>query len=168
MSQPLIVTNTITIHASAAQVWDALTNPAQTKKYMFGCEALSDWKVGSPLIWKGNFNGVELVAVKGSIVAIQPEKYLEYTVIDPNNPAIPDLPENYLTVTLTLSPSASDTASGGGAASAGDTASGGTLLTATQGDYSTVAEGESRYKHTVDGGGWDPILLQIKKILETP
>jgi uncharacterized protein YndB with AHSA1/START domain len=99
MSQPLIVKDTITFRAPAAKVWNAFTNPEETKKYMFGCEALSDWKEGSPLIWKGTFNGVELVAVKGTIKKIQPGKYLEYTVIDPNNPKIPDLPENYLTIT---------------------------------------------------------------------
>src|ERR1700742_3126613 len=102
MSQPLTVQSNITIQAPAAKVWDVLTNPEETKKYMFGCEALSDWKEGSPLIWKGNFNGVEVVAVKGTILKINPGKYLEYTVIDPNNPNIPDLPENYLTVTCTL------------------------------------------------------------------
>jgi uncharacterized protein YndB with AHSA1/START domain len=150
MSHPLIVTNTITIRASAAKVWDALTNPAQTKEYMFGCEALSDWKVGSPLIWKGNFDGVELVAVKGTIVEIQPGKFLAYTAIDPNNPSMPDLPENYLTVTYDLSEEGGET-----------------LLTATQGDYNTVADGENRYKHTVDGGGWAPVLAGIKKLVET-
>jgi uncharacterized protein YndB with AHSA1/START domain len=149
MSHPLIVTSTITIQGPADKVWDALTNPAQTKKYMFGCEALSDWKVGSPLIWKGNFNGVEVVAVKGSILKIQPGKFLAYTTIDPNNPAMPDLPENYLTVTYDLSERGGET-----------------VLTATQGDYSTVAGGENRFKHTVDGGGWTPILAEIKKLVE--
>ena len=149
MSQPLIVENTITFRAPAAKVWNALTNPAETKKYMFGCEALSDWKEGSPLIWKGTFNGVELVAVKGTIIKIQPGKYLEYTVIDPNNPKIPDLPENYLTITLDLAEE-----------------DGQTLLTVTQGDYSTVADGDNRYKHTVDGGGWTPILEAIKALVE--
>jgi uncharacterized protein YndB with AHSA1/START domain len=149
MSQPLIVENTITLRAPATKVWNALTNPAETKKYMFGCEALSDWKEGSPLIWKGTFNGVELVAVKGTIKKIQPGKYLEYTVIDPNNPKIPDLPENYLTVTLDLKEQ-----------------DGQTVLTATQGDYSTVADGDNRYKHSVDGGGWTPILDAIKTLVE--
>jgi hypothetical protein len=41
-----------------------------------------------------------------------------------------------------------------------------TVLTATQGDYSKVGDGANRYKHTVDGGGWQPILEAIKKILE--
>ena len=150
MAQPLVVTNTISIHAPAAKVWDALTNPEQTKKYMFGCEALSDWKPGSPLIWKGTFNGVEMIAVKGDIVSIDPGKSLVYTIIDPNNPKIPDLPENYLTVTCQFTEQGDQT-----------------QLEVSSGDYSTVAEGAARYKHTVDGGGWDPILAQITALCES-
>jgi uncharacterized protein YndB with AHSA1/START domain len=116
---------------------------------MFGCAALSDWKPGSPLLWKGTFNNVEMVAVKGHIVRIEPGRLLIYTVIDPNNPEIPDLPENYLTVTCEL-------------AKEGD----GTRLTVSQGDYTTVAQGAIRYEHSVKGGGWDPILTQIKALVE--
>lgn len=150
MPQPLVIQNRISINAPAAKVWDALTNPEQTKKYMFGCEALSDWQPGSSLIWKGVFNGVEMIAVKGVIVSIDPGKSLVYTVIDPNNPAIPDLPENYLTVTCRLTEK-----------------SGQTVFEASQGDYSIVADGAARYKHSVDGGGWDPILTQIKALCES-
>ncbi len=149
MSQPLNVTRSITIDAPAAKVWDALTNPEQTKKYMFGCEAMSDWKPGSPLIWKGIFNGIEMIAVKGDIISIEPHKSLVYTVIDPNNPAIPDLPQNYLTVTIRLRE-----------------LDGKTHLFVSQGDYNGVADGENRYQHTVDGGGWSPILDQIKQLVE--
>src|SRR5579871_1445064 len=109
MSTPLVVKNEITINAPATKVWDALTKPEWTKQYMFGCEAISDWKPGSPLIWKGTFNDVEMVAVKGKVVSIDPGHSLVYTVIDPNNPAIPDLPENYLTVTLHLQEKAGQT-----------------------------------------------------------
>lgn len=149
MNQPLVVKSSISIDAPAAKVWDALTNPATTKKYMFGCEALSDWKPGSPLIWKGVFNNVEMVAVKGDIVRIEPNRLLVYTVIDPNNPAIPDIPGNYLTVTCELSEEG-----------------GRTLLTVSQGDYNTVAQGAIRYQHSVNGGGWDPLLTQIKALVE--
>jgi uncharacterized protein YndB with AHSA1/START domain len=148
MDQPLIVKNSIVVRASAGKVWDALTNPVQTMKYMFGCQALSEWKQGSPLLWKGNFNGVELIAVKGAIVKIQPGKYLEYTTIDPNSP-IPDLPENYLTVTYELAEE-----------------QGQTQLTVSQGDYSRVAEGNKRYQDTMDGGGWSTILEAIRKLVE--
>src|SRR5881227_3883691 len=97
----LFVKNNITINATASKVWDALTNPEQTKKYMFGCETVSDWKVGSPLLWKGNYEGKEMIFVKGKIVAIDQGKFLAYTTIDPNS-SIEDIPENYLTVTYGL------------------------------------------------------------------
>jgi uncharacterized protein YndB with AHSA1/START domain len=151
MQQPLIITNQITIHAPAEKVWDALVNPEQTKKYMFGCEALSDWQAGSTLLWKGVYEGKEMVFVKGHIVSIEPGKLLSYTVIDPLNPDIPDIPENYLTVTYTLVEEG-----------------GQTLFTVTQGDYATVAEGEKRYKDSYnDGAGWMPLLEQIKLLVET-
>lgn len=151
MSQPLIVRSNIDIHASAEKVWDALVNPEQTKKYMFGCEALSDWKPGSPLIWKGNFNGVELVAVKGTVVDIRPGKFLAYTTIDPNSTTIADIPENYVTVTYTLTEK-----------------EGNTLLQVTQGDFANVADGQKRYEETYNNGeGWNPILVQIKALVES-
>ena len=149
MSKPLFVKNSIVINASVAKVWDALVNPEQTKKYMFGCETVSDWKVGSPLLWRGEYEGKEMVFVKGAIVDIKPGKFLAYTTIDPNS-TIDDLSENYLTVTYDLS-----------------VENGQTLFTVTQGDYSKVAEGERRYTEAYNNGdGWNPILVQIKKLVE--
>lgn len=149
MSKPLFVKNSIVINASMAKVWDALVNPEQTKKYMFGCETVSDWKVGSPLLWRGEYEGKEMVFVKGTIVDIKPGKFLAYTTIDPNS-TIDDLSENYLTVTYDLT-----------------VENGQTLFTVTQGDYSTVAEGERRYAEAYNSGeGWNPILIQIKKLVE--
>jgi len=146
----LEVKNTITINAPATKVWNALVNPEETRKYMFGCETVSDWKPGSSLLWRGSYEGKEMVFVKGNVVTIEPDKFLAYTVIDPNNPSIPDVPENYLTVTYSLAET-----------------NGKTTLTVTQGDYSTVAEGEKRYKEAYNNGeGWNPILIEIKKIVE--
>ena len=149
MNDALFVINSITIDASRSRVWDALINPEQTRKYMFGCETVSDWKIGSPLLWKGNYEGQDMVFVKGNIVAIQPEKLLSYTTIDPNNTAVPDIPENYLTVTYELKEE-----------------NGQTELTVSQGDYSKVADGERRYNDTIEGGGWQSILDSIKALLE--
>ncbi len=149
MDKELIFKNTITINAFPAKVWDALTNPQQTKKYMFGCETVSDWKIGSALLWKGSYEGKEMVFVKGTIADIKPGKFLAYTTIDPNS-TIADIPENYLTVTYDLKEE-----------------SGKTLFTVTQGDYSTVADGEKRYKEAFNNGeGWNPILVEIKKLVE--
>ncbi len=148
MSRELIIKNTIEIEAPPSKVWDTLVNPDQTKKYMFGCEALSDWKPGSPLLWKGVFDGKELIAVKGSVVNIRERKFLSYTVFDPNS-TIEDLPENYTTVTYELT-----------------VADGQTILTVTQGDFATVAEGERRFKEATQDGGWQPVLTAIKKLAE--
>jgi uncharacterized protein YndB with AHSA1/START domain len=150
MNQPLIITNTISINAPVAKVWDALVNPEKTRQYMFGCETVSDWKPGSQLLWRGIHEEKEMIFVKGYIVAIEPERLLAYTVIDPNNPLIPDIPENYLTVTYTL------TEEGGQ-----------TFLKVTQGDYSKVAEGKKRYQDSYNNGeGWNPILIRIKQLAE--
>ena len=144
-----MVISNITINAPASKVWDALTNPEQTKKYMFGCETISDWKVGSPLLWQANYEGKDTVFVKGNIVSIEPEKLLAYTTFDPNS-TIQDVPSNYLTVTYELTEE-----------------NGQTYLTVTQGDYSKVADSEKRYNEAYnDGEGWNPILIEIKKLAE--
>jgi uncharacterized protein YndB with AHSA1/START domain len=145
----LIITSSILIHAPAIKVWNALVNPQETKKYMFGCETVSDWKVGSLLLWRGSYEGTEMVFVKGNIVEIIPGELLSYTTIDPNS-TIEDIPENYLTVTYSLK-----------------SKEGSTFLTVTQGDYSTVADGQKRYADSYNNGtGWSPILEQIKKLVE--
>ena len=145
----LEVKNTITINAPASKVWDALTNPAQTKKYMFGCETVSDWKVGSPLLWRAHHEGKDVVFVKGTIKDIKHGKLLAYTTFDPNS-TLRDSPENYTTVTYELREE-----------------SGKTIFDVTQGDFSTVDDGEKRYKEASNNGdGWNPILVEIKKLVE--
>ena len=149
MAEQLIVKNSIAINAPAAKVWDALINPEKTKEYMFGCETVSEWKVGSELLWRGQYEGQEMVFVKGEIVEIEPEKMLVYTTIDPNSD-IEDTPENYVSVTYELVRQDDQT-----------------VLNVSQGDFSTVANGESRYKDAYNNGdGWNPILVEIKKLVE--
>ncbi len=149
MQKELIIRNTIAINASISKVWDVLVNPEQTKKYMFGCVPVTDWKPGSSILWKGVFDGQEIVAVTGSIISIEKEKSLVYTTFDPNG-AYQDLPENHLVVTYTL-----------------EHKNGKTHFTVTQGDYLKVAEGQKRYADSMSQGGWGGILEQIKTIAES-
>jgi|SRR5690606_28945155 len=148
MNQELVIANEIDIDAPAIVVWNVLTNPQQTKKYMFGCEATSDWKIGSSLEWIGHYEGEDIVFVKGKIVDLVPCRLLSYTTLDPQG-GIEDIPDNYLTVTYEL------TEEGGQ-----------THLKISQGDYSLVADGEKRYNDSLHGGGWSTILLEIKKMIE--
>jgi uncharacterized protein YndB with AHSA1/START domain len=146
----LLIKNTITIKAAAQAVWQALVDPAYTKQYMFGCETVSDWKAGSSLLWQMDYEGKELIAVKGTVLEIIPGKKLVYTVFNPNNKSMEDVPENYLTVTYDLENAGNET-----------------ILNVTQGDYNKVADGEIRYKESYNNGeGWSPILVKIKKLVE--
>jgi uncharacterized protein YndB with AHSA1/START domain len=147
--ESLIVKSIISINATAVKVWDALVNPEQTKKYMFGCETVSDWQPRSPLLWKGSYEGKEMVFVKGIVLEIHPPTVLKYTVIDPNA-TMEDIPANYLNVTYQLEEQA-----------------GKTTLTVIQDGFETAADGEKRYTDTYNNGeGWNPILVQIKKLVE--
>lgn len=145
----LTVQNTIAISAPAAKVWNALVNPEQTKKYMFGCETVSDWQPGSPLLWQMEHDGKELIAVKGTVLEIDAPRFLKYTVIDPNA-AYADIPENHLNVTYELTEQ-----------------DGSTMLTVTQDGFEGAAEGEKRYQDVYNNGdGWNPILVAIKAVVE--
>jgi uncharacterized protein YndB with AHSA1/START domain len=107
MAKGLTSTATVTIDAPIAKVWDAFVNPAFIKQYMFGAEAISDWKVGSPIVWKGEYEGKKYED-KGPILKLEPEKTLQYSHYSPLT-GKPDVPENYHTVTIELSrPSAGD------------------------------------------------------------
>jgi uncharacterized protein YndB with AHSA1/START domain len=147
--QNLFVKSTITINAPASKVWDALVNPEQTKKYMFGCETVSEWRPGSSLLWKGSYEEKEMIFVKGIVLEINPPDFLKYTVIDPNS-GMEDIPENYLNVSYTL-----------------EEQDGKTTLTVLQDGFETAADGDKRYKDTYNNGeGWNPILVEIKKLVE--
>lgn len=149
MSTILQVINTILINAPVSKVWDALVNPEITKIYMFGCETVSDWKVGSTLLWKAQHEGQEIIFVKGFILEIKPNQLLKYSVIDPFA-SYPDTPENHLNVTYQL-----------------NFKNGITTLTVTQDGFENAADGEKRFKDVSNNGdGWNPILVEIKKLVE--
>lgn len=147
--EKLFITNKIAIKSDRARVWKTLTDPTLTKKYMFGCEAISTWRLGDPLTWEMIYDGKPFIAVKGHVVSISPMKHLSYTVFDPHS-SIPDLPQNYLTVTYDLIEVDDEV-----------------TLIVTQGDFNLVEDGVRRYTEAFNGGeGWNPILLKIKTCAE--
>ncbi len=74
------VHQTLTLNASPETVWDALTNPEQTRKYFFGCKVFSDWKAGSSITFKGRMFWIIPIEMKGKIIAATPGKLLKYTL----------------------------------------------------------------------------------------
>jgi uncharacterized protein YndB with AHSA1/START domain len=101
MNKTYIATASTTINAPAAKVWEAITNPVLIKKYFFGTDVVSDWKAGSPILYRGEWQGKPFED-KGQILQIEPEKLLVSTHWSPMS-GVPDLPENYHKVTYELS-----------------------------------------------------------------
>ena len=141
----LFIRKSIEVNAPAEALWRVLTGNEFIPQYMFGCVAETDWKPGSPLEWKGAADGK--LYVKGHVVAVDEPRRLEYTVIDPNNPAVPDIPANYLTMIYEIRQHGE-----------------GSVFELIQGDYSKVAEGQKRYEDTLKGD--DFILVKIKELAE--
>jgi uncharacterized protein YndB with AHSA1/START domain len=141
----LIVKKSIEINAPVLKVWKVLTDSNLTKQYMFGCELISSWQVGSPVIWMGAEDGK--VYVKGILLKIEKEKLLQFTVFDPNM-GIEDIPSNYGTVTYELVMADKNT----------------TRLSVSQGDFAKMSEGQKRYNDTV--AGWDFTFPKIKGLAE--
>ncbi len=101
MNHNLIVNASIRINASKGQVWKALVGPHAIRQYMFGTQVVSDWHVGNPIVWKGEWQG-KSYQDKGMILQLQPERMLQYSHFSPMS-GLPDQPENYHTVTIQLS-----------------------------------------------------------------
>src|SRR5215216_2399045 len=101
MKNTFIAKATATINAPASEVWSALTQPNLIKQYLFDTEVISDWKEGSPITYKGEWEG-KAFEDKGKILKIEPERLLMSTHWSPLS-GVPDSPENYHTVTYTLS-----------------------------------------------------------------
>jgi uncharacterized protein YndB with AHSA1/START domain len=102
MSNGLVANASTTIGAPASAVWQALVTPAAIKEYMFGTTVTSTWAVGSPITWKGEWQG-RAYEDKGVILRFVPESLLQYSHFSPLA-GLPDVPENYHMVTVELSP----------------------------------------------------------------
>ena len=94
-------TYTVDINAPRTEVWQALTDPDLIEKYMFGAQVISDWVVGSSIIWMGEWQG-KAYQDKGEVLAVDPPRLLRYSHFSPLSGA-EDRPENYHTVTCELS-----------------------------------------------------------------
>jgi uncharacterized protein YndB with AHSA1/START domain len=91
---------TVDINAPASEVWRSLTDPARIKQYYLGAEVQTDWQVGSPITFKGEWDG-KPYEDKGEILVVEPERKLAYSHFSPMG-GKPDAPENYHVVEVTL------------------------------------------------------------------
>ncbi len=96
----LIARVSTTIDTPITKVWEALTKPEIIKQYMFGTNVVSDWQEGSPIVWKGEWQG-KSYEDKGKILKFEEERLLQYSHFSPLM-GKPDVPENYHTVSIEL------------------------------------------------------------------
>jgi uncharacterized protein YndB with AHSA1/START domain len=140
-NNPLIAKAAVSINASSAKVWEALTKPELIKQYLFGTRVTTDWQVGSPIIYEGQWEG-KSYQDKGVIMQIEPGRLLVSTYWS-SMAGLADVPENYKTVRYELS-------------SEGD----GTRLTVTQDNNANPEEAVHSSQN------WKTVLEGIKKLLE--
>ncbi len=101
MAKGKVARASVAINVPISKVWDALVNPEAIKRYMFGASVVSDWREGSSIVWKGEWQG-RPYQDKGVILRLKPNRTLQYTHFSPLS-GVPDTPENYHTVTVELS-----------------------------------------------------------------
>ncbi len=94
----LATTTQIKLSIVAKDLWEYLTNPTLTTKYLFNCAVNCNWQVGSDITWEGTYND-QKVFQKGKLLAYDKNKSLKYTTIDPgskyNDEAIHIIHVNY-------------------------------------------------------------------------
>ena len=142
MDQKFTAKSEAILNAPPAKVWEALTDPAMVKQWLFGTDmSVTAWEVGGKVSYKGEWEG-KSYEDKGTILEIEPGKKLVSTYWS-SFAGQPDEPENYQQVTYEL-----------------ESVEGGTKLTITQEGNKT----EESAHHSE--GNWNKVLKAMKQILE--
>jgi uncharacterized protein YndB with AHSA1/START domain len=142
MKNNLTAETSISVDATPAQVWKALTTPRLIKKYLMGTDASSDWKEGSPITYSGEYEGKKYHD-KGIIKKIEPEKILQSTYLSSMS-GKEDKPENYNLVTYKITKRDDKT-----------------VITLTQDNNATEKEKE----HSTEN--WKMVLKKLKEVVES-
>ena len=142
MNEKFTAEAAVTINAPASKVWDALTKPELIKQYLFGTEVTTDWQVGSPITYKGVWEG-KTYEDKGKVLQIENEKLLVSTFWSSLS-GLPDISTSYKIVRYELSDEGRET-----------------RLTITQTNNDTQEEADHSEQN------WRMVLDGIKKLVES-
>jgi len=142
MNDNLVATATVSVDASAEDVWRAITEPDLVAKYYFGTRVESEWQPGGPIAWSGEYEGKEYHD-HGTVLEVVPRERLVHTHFSPLS-GREDVPENYHTLTWLIEPD-------------GD----GTRLTLTQDNNHSYDDVEHSEKN------WQQVLEGLKTVVES-
>jgi uncharacterized protein YndB with AHSA1/START domain len=140
METKYVASAAVAINAPPSMVWEALTRPDLIQQYLFGTQVTTDWRVGSPITYRGTWQGKDYED-KGVVLQNEPGRLLISTYWSSLS-GVPDVPENYKTVRYEL---AADGA--------------GTRLTITQDNNESQEEADHSEQN------WNMVLDGIKKLL---
>jgi uncharacterized protein YndB with AHSA1/START domain len=142
MKGSFVAERRITIEASIGAVWRALTDPELVKEYLHGTNMETDWEVGGPIAWKGDWKG-QPYEDKGKVLEFDPQMLLKYTHWSPMGGS-EDKAENYHTVTYELVEQ-----------------DGKTILTLKQDNNASQEEANKMAENN-----WGPVLEGLKAVAE--
>jgi uncharacterized protein YndB with AHSA1/START domain len=108
---------------------------------MFGSDVETDWQEGSPIVWKGEYEGTSYED-KGEILEVDPERRLKLTHFSAMS-GDEDVPENYHTLVYEL-----------------DERNGGTHISLSQDNNSS----EEAAEHS--RANWEKMLAGLKQVVE--
>lgn len=144
--ETMFVKERVLLLAGQEKVWDLLLNPKYTVQYMFGCELVSDWKVGSTVSWNTKSeDGQVITLVEGHVIEFIEGSKVVFTTFDPHS-GMDNIPANHVTLTYETEVQGSST-----------------LLKITQGDFAKVVDGEKRYLESQQG--WTQVVLPLMQEL---
>lgn len=93
--------STITIKASIEKVWNTITKPELVKLWQYGSDLLTDWKIGSDIKFRTEWEG-KVFEQWGRVLEIRPNELVKYSLFAPR-PGLEDKPENYFIMSYILS-----------------------------------------------------------------
>ncbi len=97
-----IATAEVSVDATPERVWKCLTEPDLVAAWMMGSRLQTDWTVGGPITWAGEFDG-KSYEDKGQVKRVVPGERLTVTHWSPMS-GEPETPDNTHTLDYTLSP----------------------------------------------------------------
>jgi uncharacterized protein YndB with AHSA1/START domain len=133
----------IVISAPREKVWAALTRPEIIKQYFFGTNLDTDWKVGSPLYFRGEWEGKKYED-RGTVLSFDPMRTFSFNYWSAFSGREDTLETRHI-VRYTL-----------------DDAEGGIRVTIDQSNVDTQDHADHSAKN------WQGVLAGLKKLLETP